>query len=83
MGEVKKAIGYHEQNLDISREIGDRQGEANALGNLGVAHARLGNAEKATALIREARQIGQEINDPQIVQTSMDALASLEKGRVP
>jgi hypothetical protein len=29
------------------REIGDRRGEGNALGNLGIAYADLGDARKA------------------------------------
>ena len=35
LGEPRKAIEYYEQALKISREIGDRRGEGNHLGNLG------------------------------------------------
>ena len=40
----RKAIEYHEQHLAIAREIGDRRGEGNALGNLGIAWTDLGEA---------------------------------------
>ena len=33
----RKATGFYEQQLVIAREIGDRMGEGNALGNLGIA----------------------------------------------
>jgi len=36
LGDVRKAIEFHEQYLSIAREIGDRLGEGNALGNLGL-----------------------------------------------
>ena len=35
LGEPRKAIEYYEQALKISRDIGDRRGEGNRLGNLG------------------------------------------------
>jgi len=37
LGEYRRAIEYHEQALAIDKEIGDRQGEGAALGNLGDA----------------------------------------------
>ena len=37
----------YEQSLGIDREIGDRRGEGNDLGNLGSAYAALGQAERA------------------------------------
>jgi len=36
LGQVEKAIEYYEQALVISKEIGDKRGEGNRLGNLGV-----------------------------------------------
>lgn len=34
LGEAERAIGYHEEHVVIAREIGDRQGEGNALGGV-------------------------------------------------
>jgi tetratricopeptide (TPR) repeat protein len=36
LGQYEKAIEHYNQALAISREIGDRQGEGNRLGNLGM-----------------------------------------------
>ena len=38
LGQAERAIGFYEQRLAIAREIGDRRGEGNALGNLGNAY---------------------------------------------
>ncbi|MFY9645456.1 MAG: tetratricopeptide repeat protein, partial [Terriglobales bacterium] len=40
-------IEYHEQALQIDREIGDRRGEGAALGNLGNAYGSLGEYRRA------------------------------------
>ena len=37
MGDYQKAIEYHEKDLKIAKEIGDRAGEGRAYGNLGNA----------------------------------------------
>ena len=37
-----RAIDFHQQSLTIAREIGDRQGESNSLGNLGYALLSIG-----------------------------------------
>ena len=79
LGEVEKAIGYHEQQLVISRETGDRQSEGNALGSLGGAYARLDEIEKAIGYYERALVISREIGDPRIVQAVTDALENLSK----
>ncbi len=65
LGQVDKAIGYHEQALVINREIGDRQGEGSALGNLEVAYLRLGQADKAIRYYEDALMIDREIGNRQ------------------
>ena len=44
----------YEQHLAIAREIGDRRGEGNALGNLGLAWADLGRAAAGDRALRAA-----------------------------
>ncbi len=63
LGEIEKAIGYHEQALSVFREIGDRQGEGAALGSLGVASARLGEVEQAIGHYQQRLVIAREIGD--------------------
>jgi tetratricopeptide (TPR) repeat protein len=45
------------------REIGDRQGEGAALGNLGVAYSDLGQAEAAIEYYEQQLVIVREIGD--------------------
>jgi len=63
LGEVRRAIEYHEQYLAIAREIGDRRGEGNALGNLGIAYADLGEVRRAIEYYEQRIVIALEIGD--------------------
>ena len=63
LGELRKAIEYHERNLVIALEIVDRRGEGNALGNLGLAWAELGEPRKAIEFHELALVISREIGD--------------------
>ncbi len=47
LGEVEKAIGYHEKILVGFLGIGDRRREGITLANLGIAYADLGKVEEA------------------------------------
>jgi tetratricopeptide (TPR) repeat protein len=47
LGNYSKAIKFHQQRLPIAREVGDRQGEGNALVNLGNAYFLLGDYKQA------------------------------------
>jgi tetratricopeptide (TPR) repeat protein len=49
--------------LVIDREIGDRRGEGNALGNLGNAYADLGETRKAIEFYEQQLIIVREIGD--------------------
>jgi tetratricopeptide (TPR) repeat protein len=51
--------------LQISKEIGDRQGEGSELGNLGNACKNLGEYKKAIDFYKQALQISKEIGDLQ------------------
>ncbi len=61
LGEVRKAIEYYEQLIEIARAIGDRRGEGIALGNLGLAYAALGEVRKAIEFYKQSMIIAQEI----------------------
>ena len=47
----------------VDREIGDRRGEGNALGNLGLAYHRLGQVERAIGSYEQRLAIAREIGD--------------------
>ncbi len=74
LGEMRKAIEFHEQRLVIAREISAasrneaeramaRRGEANALGNLGLACAALNETRIAIEYHEQALQIDRVIGD--------------------
>jgi len=60
---MAKAIEYDEQALAIAREVGDRRGEGNRLGNLGNAYADLGQVAEAIGYYEQALAIAREIGD--------------------
>jgi tetratricopeptide (TPR) repeat protein len=61
---VERAIEYYEGALAIAREIGDRLGEGNRLGNLGLAYRDLGQVERAIEYYEQALAIFEEIKSP-------------------
>ncbi|MBK9096478.1 MAG: tetratricopeptide repeat protein [Anaerolineae bacterium] len=60
---MRRAIGFYEGALAISREIGDRRGEGNHLGNLGGAYWALGETRRGIEFATQALAISREIGD--------------------
>jgi tetratricopeptide (TPR) repeat protein len=54
---------YYEQSLAITRAIGDRRAEGNALGSLGIAHAALSDPHHAIAYHEQYLAIARDIGD--------------------
>jgi tetratricopeptide (TPR) repeat protein len=63
LGQVERAIEYHEQALAIFREIGDQRGKGAELGNLSLAYRALGQVEPTIEYYQQALVIHQEIGD--------------------
>jgi len=63
LGEVRRAIEYHEQALILAREIGGRHAGGAHLGNLGTAYHRLGEVRRAIEYHEQALAISREIGD--------------------
>ncbi len=61
--EKGKALGSYYQALDISREIGDRNGEASSYNNLGLAYYSLGEYQQAIQYYQQSLAITREIGD--------------------
>ena len=49
--------------MNIAREIGNRNGEGNALGNLGLAYYSLGQYQQAIEFSQQSWNIAREIGD--------------------
>ncbi len=56
-------IGWLEAQLTACRKLGDRRGEANALGNLGLVYADLGKPRRAIEYHEQDLLIAREIDD--------------------
>jgi CHAT domain-containing protein/Tfp pilus assembly protein PilF len=65
-----------EQALTIYLEIGDRLGEANSLGNLGLAYYSLGQYQKAIAFHQQSLEIEREIGNRQGEANSLGSLGT-------
>jgi hypothetical protein len=53
----------HEQQLEITREIGDRRSEGTALGRLGTTWAALGEPQRAIEFSEQRLVIARAIGD--------------------
>ena len=71
LGEVPKAVEYHEQALKISREIGDLLGEVIWLFNVIQSLDRLGQRAKAIELAKSAFEIFKQIESPYAEQVRL------------
>ena len=56
-------IEYHEQQLNIAIEVGDRTGQGRAYGNLGIAYYRLGQLQQAIEYHKHDLSIAIEVGD--------------------
>ncbi|WP_414530450.1 tetratricopeptide repeat protein, partial [Nodularia chucula] len=63
LGQYQRAIEFHQQSLEISREIGDRSGEGISLGSLGNAYLSLGEYQRAINFHQQSLEISREIGD--------------------
>ena len=65
MGDYGQAIEYHAQDLAIAKEIGHCQGEASALGSLGIAYEAMEDLPRAIKYHTQALAIMHSIGDRQ------------------
>ena len=63
LGDYKKAIEFHQQSLSIAKEIGSKDTEGKAYGNLGLAYRSLGDYKKAIEFHQKSLSIAEEIGD--------------------
>jgi tetratricopeptide (TPR) repeat protein len=74
LGNYPKTIEAHKNCLRISRKIGDRSGESNALGNLGITHKNLGQYQQSIEFHQQALIISQEIGNRRSEETDLSNL---------
>jgi tetratricopeptide (TPR) repeat protein len=59
LGQYERAIAFHQQSLDIAKEIGDIRGEANDWFNLGLSLEKVDREQDALGAYRNARELYQ------------------------
>jgi tetratricopeptide (TPR) repeat protein len=85
LGQYQEAIDHHRRSLEISKEIGDRRGEAISLGNSGNCYNSLGRYQEAIDHHRRSLEIKKEIGDRRGEAISLGNLGLCYKnlGRYP
>ena len=63
LGDYPQALDYQEQSLALKRELGDRAGEANTLGNIATVNLSLDQDDQALSGYQQSLSIRQEIGD--------------------
>ncbi|MDJ0536979.1 MAG: tetratricopeptide repeat protein [Xenococcaceae cyanobacterium MO_207.B15] len=76
LGKYPQAIDYHQQSLEISQQIGNRNGVAISLGNLGNAYNYLGEYPQAIDNYQKSLEIAQAIGNPHGVANSLGNLGN-------
>ena len=61
IGRYDEAREFYDRALRIRRDIGDRQGEGAALGNLGLAYADLGEVRRAIGTFEQALTVANDV----------------------
>lgn len=76
LGQYEKAIAYHRQCLDISKEIEDWQGVATSLCGLGICYKSLGQYEKAIFYHQQCHDISEAMSNWEGVAISLGNLGN-------
>jgi tetratricopeptide (TPR) repeat protein len=63
LGDYTKAIDYHQQSLDIAKEIDNKSGQGTALNNLGLTLFKSRNLPQAETTLRDAIQVLESIRE--------------------
>jgi len=61
--QYEQALEYYNQALPISREVGDRSGEATTLNNIGLVYRSIGQPQQALEYYNQALPISREVGD--------------------
>ena len=76
-GDIRKAIKFQQQGLVIAKEVGDKESEETAYGNLGTACIRLYDFPKAFDFIQKKLSIVKEIGSKVLEGSAYEKLGRL------
>ncbi|MBI4790440.1 MAG: tetratricopeptide repeat protein, partial [Chloroflexi bacterium] len=80
-GDFAHATSLHEQALAVQRQLGDRQGIAFSLNNLGVQYMDQSEYERAASRFEESLALAKEVRDWRTVGFGLHNLAEVERHR--
>lgn len=63
-GDLARAVQLHAQAAEMARRLGDRNVEANAMGNLGYAYVQLGFSKLARGTLEQAIALNEALGAP-------------------
>lgn len=72
---LQKRSKFYESDLEIAKELGDKNGEGCVYGNVGIEYHRLGDFKKAKKFLEIALQISKEVGNKDAMAISLDLLA--------
>jgi tetratricopeptide (TPR) repeat protein len=76
-GEMDKALDFYMQGLQISREVGDKNGVMGSLQGVGVIYSQTGNYKKALECYEENLAMQKEIGNKKGIAISLNSIASI------
>jgi tetratricopeptide (TPR) repeat protein len=80
-GKLDLALENYQKSLTLAREFKDRQGEARALGNLGIIYQNLKELNRALEYYKGALMINIEIGDKEGMARELDNLGLIYQAR--
>jgi C4-dicarboxylate-specific signal transduction histidine kinase len=75
LGRAEDSLDHYRRSLAVYREIGDRQGEASCLQNMGRLHTNLGDLDQALLHLEEALGVASEIQVRELERDTHEALS--------
>ena len=72
---LENAMDYFLQSMKIKQDLGDREGIAAILNNLGNISREMGNYERAIEYYQQVREIGEELGSKKLISTAYANLA--------
>ncbi|MGY4399270.1 tetratricopeptide (TPR) repeat protein [Bradyrhizobium sp. USDA 3315] len=75
----EKAIAYGRKDLYLSRLVGNDRATAATLGNMAMIYLRAGQLSEARASAREAAEIGERLNNPDVTTKMAGLLKMIEE----
>ena len=78
-GKLKEAFEHHQQALNIDREIGNKEGEASDLCNIGIAYRYQGKLKEALNKFKESLRIFKTLGASSNIENLIEIMKDLEE----